>query len=432
MRLYPYASTYPSQFGPQFPKYLSAFHNSLVTCLLGGILLSTGCGRGFDSDTARNPELPRNSTKQSPNAGSLEGNQFTPSESPPPSQRTAAEIIAGFKQLPPDEINDTALAELCALDEAVTEFAALDCSKSRITNAGLNHIAKLKQLQALKIDSTRITPAGVQEVASLPQLQSLSMRGVPHFEIQLANFDAAVAALVEVKTLTDLDLSGTRLSVAGLASIGKMVQLRRLALNDTRLTDSGLAQLKGLVDLEVLEINRTLIGDAGFAHLMPLTKLHTLSMSETEITGAGFAGLANQPRINGFRKIDASKTGFGRQGILGLRGAKSLEVLRIDTAGMTDDSLQVIKGCVNLRELQLSNNPGITDAGLSNLNGLTKLELLGLNSVPRITDRGLGILRNHKQLKQLGVNGSNCTLNGIQQLKQLLPEVKVVFQGQEI
>lgn len=84
-----------------------------------------------------------------------------------------------------------------------------------------------------------------------------------------------------------LDLHGSALTDAGLATVAKCRNLKRLNLNRTAVSDAGLVALKGLTGLEYLNLVGTSIGDAGLTHLAGLTKLQRLYVMGTKITDAG-------------------------------------------------------------------------------------------------------------------------------------------------
>jgi mono/diheme cytochrome c family protein len=116
-----------------------------------------------------------------------------------------------------------------------------------------------------------------------------------------------------------LDLQGSAISDAGLATVAKCRNLTRLHLNRTAVSDAGLAALKGLAGLEYLNLVGTGVGDAGLAHLTGLTKLQRLYVWQTKVTDAGVtrltganAGVAIN-RGPGFSKVDVPDPEGGRR-----------------------------------------------------------------------------------------------------------------------
>jgi uncharacterized membrane protein len=95
-----------------------------------------------------------------------------------------------------------------------------------------------------------------------------------------------------------LDLSGTSVTDAGLATVARFTNLTRLHLNQTAITDSGLAQLSKLQHLEYLNLYGTAVTDDGLSSLTDLRKLRTLYVWQTKVTGAGVSRLRTAlPRL---------------------------------------------------------------------------------------------------------------------------------------
>ena len=63
--------------------------------------------------------------------------------------------------------------------------------------------------------------------------------------------------------LTMLDLTGTRVSNAGLVHLGELGRLKVLWLSGTPVTDDGLVHLRGLSRLQTLRLDGTPVTDAG-------------------------------------------------------------------------------------------------------------------------------------------------------------------------
>jgi Leucine Rich repeat len=152
---------------------------------------------------------------------------------------------------------------------------------------------------------------------------------------------------------------------AEVAQVGRLATLTNLSLSGRRVTDAGLAPLKGLSGLERLEIHCECVTDAGMAHLKRLTNLRELSLSGTPITNDGLAHL---------------------------EGLTNLSLLALGSTQVTDAGLAHLRGLTNLSVLSLSSTQ-VTDSGLSRLKKLGKLSKLHLVRT-QVTDAGV------KQLKQ--------------------------------
>ena len=127
-----------------------------------------------------------------------------------------------------------------------TPRAGLDGTK--VSDAGLEHLKGLTQLQWLYLDGTKVSDAGLEHLKGLTQLQRL-------------------------------DLDDTKVSDAGLEHLKGLTQLQKLDLNGTKVSDAGLEHLKGLTQLQSLCLDDTKVSDAGLEHLKGLTQLQQLYLA---------------------------------------------------------------------------------------------------------------------------------------------------------
>ncbi len=117
--------------------------------------------------------------------------------------------------------------------------------------------------------------------------------------------DDQVKLVSGVANIAELNLAGTTITDAGLASLSGLTNLTRLHLERTALTGSGLASLKGLSQLEYLNLYGTKVDDAALAHLEGLTSLKRLYLWQTNVTDAGVDSLKKAiPGIYVNRGID--------------------------------------------------------------------------------------------------------------------------------
>jgi uncharacterized membrane protein len=104
--------------------------------------------------------------------------------------------------------------------------------------------------------------------------------------------DTELAALRPLAPQTVwLDLSGTRVTDAGLSTVSQFRNLTRLHLNRTRVSDGGLPQLAGLQQLEYLNLYGTGVTDAGLQSLAGLKRLRTLYVWQTSVSDTGLERL---------------------------------------------------------------------------------------------------------------------------------------------
>lgn len=97
--------------------------------------------------------------------------------------------------------------------------------------------------------------------------------------------DAELAKFVPLSgRLAELNLSRSKVTDAGLASLAGMSNLKKLHLPNTAVSDAGIDALLGLSKLEYLNLFNTKITDAGLAKLEKLTNLKHLYVWQTGAT----------------------------------------------------------------------------------------------------------------------------------------------------
>ena len=118
------------------------------------------------------------------------------------------------------------------------------------TDSSLALLKKLDHIETLDLLTSGVTDAGLAHVAELKQLQNLSLEVTP---------------------------------VTGIAQIKGLVNLRVLNLSDTQITDKALEYVQHLQRLEELYLYRINISDAGLVHLKALKHLEVFHFAETNL-----------------------------------------------------------------------------------------------------------------------------------------------------
>jgi hypothetical protein len=125
--------------------------------------------------------------------------------------------------------------------------------------------AKMPRLIALDLSHTDLGDAG--------------LRGITHLPLRFLN------------------ISGSKATDAGLASLGTTSSLRKLVLSHTKISDTGLYFLQSLSRLTLLMLNGTTVSDEGLPHLLRLPKLRVLYLGSTRITEKAVRSLAQMTRL---------------------------------------------------------------------------------------------------------------------------------------
>jgi beta-lactamase regulating signal transducer with metallopeptidase domain/Leucine-rich repeat (LRR) protein len=267
------------------------------------------------------------------------------------------------------------------------DLNALDVLSGKLTDAGLEHLKNLKDLEGIYLEenSPQITNAGLSYLQGLTNLKALTIES-PQIT------DAGITYLENFTVLEELGIFDTKITDAGLVHIQKLTKLKRLYLNGNKITDAGLAQLKNLSVLWELRLANTQVTDAGMVYIKNMTGIRRLNLGNTKVTDAGFEQI---------------------------KDLTQLQFLTINGSQITDAGLANFKDFTGMQFLVLGDT-NITDKGLEYLRGMINLERLYLQDT-KITDAGLEFLKGMINLRRLYVQGTKVTVTGILQLKKSLP-----------
>ncbi|HEV8072018.1 MAG TPA: protein kinase [Planctomycetaceae bacterium] len=302
----------------------------------------------------------------------------------------------------PNQPQPTEVPAGTALPAADFELTQINLNARPVTDAGLDELTGLKNLNELVLSKTQITDAGVAHLQGLTGLKHLL-------------------------------LNETQVTDAGLTNLRGLKNLNLLMLNWSKVADSGLVHLESLTELRALYLRGTQATDTGLKHLQPLIKLETLNLSRLPVTDSGFAQLHGLTQL---RWLDLESTRVTDAGLTNLRTLKDLQYLDLNGTAVTDSGLVHLEGLTELRSLHLRRTH-VTDAGLKHLGTLTKLETLNLSGLP-VTDNGLRNLRTLKDLRHLSLDRTAVTDAGLVHLEPLtklesvnLGETQVTAAGLE-
>jgi hypothetical protein len=231
------------------------------------------------------------------------------------------------------DITDVGMPYLAAL----TGLKSLDLSHSMIGDVGLESLPALSELEELNLGGTRITGTNLNFLRLLPKLKKLSFSG-----IQRRNAGACWTPLITdldlntislLSGLEDLNLGvgvslgktgvpvgagncrvtgGIQLTDLGVAKLAKLTRLRRLDISGAKISPAGLSALKKLPQLERLSLwNCTALNDSAAPALAALPKLGNIDLSYTSVGDETLKGLATVPDLKLVYLTDTKVTAAG-------------------------------------------------------------------------------------------------------------------------
>jgi Leucine-rich repeat (LRR) protein len=168
------------------------------------------------------------------------------------------------------------------------EIERIQLDNTPLTNEDLASVAGLTNLRELLIDDphSRITAAGIQHLANLPKLTHLRIRGRMD--------EATLAAIAKLTTLQVLNVPQTTCDDAALRHLESLPHLEQLRFGSPHITDAGMQTLRGLKALKRLHLIDVPITDVGLAKLAEIEQLESLYIDGSAITDAGLEALFRQ------------------------------------------------------------------------------------------------------------------------------------------
>ncbi len=233
------------------------------------------------------------------------------------------------------------------------------------TDKGLEALTRCTGLEELSIGSIGITDAGMDHIAKLAKLKRLNLFGCDNVT------DKGLAKLAGIKSLTTLYVSHANITISGLAQLNSLSNLTTLRVYDLR-RGGAILDLSGLANLEDLMLgfarkSGEVFTDADLVSLADLKRLTMVQIGPRDFTDKGIRHLARLPRIE-------------RLGVGGPR--------------LTDEVLKFLSDMKTLNHLTIDDG-NFTDRGLRYLEGLKLLEFLHVTSVNAFSETAVQHLRNN-------------------------------------
>lgn len=172
------------------------------------------------------------------------------------------------------------ISRLNSLDDDVS----LSLDGTDTTDKALAYLEGLEKLAGLELAYTKVTDAGIPHLAKINHLWRLDLNGTNVT-------DKGLACLEGLTNLRDLALASTNITDAGIPYLRKFHYVYTLNLAGTRITDDGLAHLEGCANLYFLDLGSTSVTDRGIPHLARVYNLQHLNLAGTKVTDGGVKAL---------------------------------------------------------------------------------------------------------------------------------------------
>lgn len=251
-------------------------------------------------------------------------------------------------------VSDEAIGRLASLP-AQDVPAGVSFQMCPLRDAQLERLAK-QRLMGLHFKGTRITDAGLRHLAGMDSLVSLDLTST-------AITDAGLAHLSRLGRLKYLYLDATKITGEGLRYLRDLHNLEVLNLQQTGVRGPGLAQLATLQSLNALDLSQTPIVDDDLKQLPVLTKLAYIGLSTTKVTDRG---LENLKTLKNLVALNLAQTAITDQGLENLDCWPHLEVVVLEGTKVSDRGLARLQAMKHLKTLTIS-SPGVTQGAVDRL-----------------------------------------------------------------
>jgi len=324
------------------------------------------------------------------------------------------------------------------IEPAFPKLFHLDVAHCRITDVALTHFGHQSSLRTLILRGCRhIGDAGMERLATLTALQYFDarhceeVRSLPAEWTELRTLlltrtafaETEAAVLAKMTKLTELDLRACRILKRGFELISKLVHLKRLTLAETALTNPSLLQIcKNVPHLVALDVSHTEITDVGAEGVGQLVNLEVLHMDTSGITNRAVASVSGLKKL---QRLDLFGTSVSDSGLFHLASLPDLRELEICSGAISNRGVEMISRLTTLRSLNLSQNRSIDGKGLRCLRALTKLTHLNLSNTS-ISAVSLRHLHGLTELESLSIFGCEVNSCEIEALQELLPKLRTL------
>lgn len=409
------------------------------------------------------------------------------------------DVLASLSSIP--TLEEVGLAKGTVSERGVAELAGIRSLKAlhfrgmNINDAGLASLAKLPNLEFMRLVQTDVTDDGLKVLADM----SLTGMSLGSWNEDSRVTDAGLAHLAGARKLKDLWLYGPAFTDDSIEHLVRMPGLRNLHLYTPNITDAGIEslrkQLKKVSDRrgepvpdedmdpaetdpgETIdngsdrEIAELLDGLGGFVkpvgggkyfddlpdgdfrvegvsffrkqrgfkngHIALLAKLPELKavwFYDSEMDDDGFATLGEMENVvENVTELHFHRSAFGPKGLAALTKLRSLTNLDLWHTDLINDDLKLLAKMGELRELTLFQHSKrkfgpafLTDDCLKHLAAIPKLETLNLTG-QQFTDAGLPAVAAIEGLETVRIKGTRVTEEAIAELKRLRPRLGVIY-----
>lgn len=147
--------------------------------------------------------------------------------------------------------------------------------------------------------------------------------------------------------------------------------------NEVHMSDRAVGFVAHLTGLRIVDFDKSDTTDAGAAKLASMPNLTGISSSESLITGTCFKSLSTCPKLEVMR---IGSVQINNESLRFLKDFKSLRRLDLTRVGLNSQGVEHLAKCKTLTYLDISSNPKLTGKDLAKLMALKKLAVINVRN----------------------------------------------------
>jgi Leucine-rich repeat (LRR) protein len=265
-------------------------------------------------------------------------------------------------------------------------------------------------LQAISQNETVTTFGGedlpftediANEYSGIPSLRELQLTQSYHYGLEDIFFDDSdYPLLVKIESLESLQISGYKITGAGISVLSELPNLQSLSLYETSIGDDAMKEISQIKTLETLDLSYSPVTAVGLRELENLPHLRSLTI--TWIDPSTVDALLNCPNLEELRLIDSD---ISTEDVDAVGRLNSLQALTLGGDWTEDRLLELLPKMQELRELRIRSWNPLDNRALLAASRCLNLERLAILRVEGVTTEGLTALQNLERLTALELIG---------------------------
>lgn len=231
----------------------------------------------------------------------------------------------------------------------LSKIESLNIIATKANDEWIAPLGKLKTLKTLKFTNNgKLSDAGLEKLAGLKQLEAFSFVGTGMKGHAYAKFEAWTA-------LTRVSHRGSSIDDEGLTLLcAKFPNLESISLAHAKCGDAGVAQLPKLTKLKGLELGSKNATPGSLVHVAKMS-LEYLQLGDGLDAPEGVAAIKGMTTLRRLTLTNAKS--LGDADLQAVAGIKGLESLELNSVELTDERLPLLKSFSHLKELRIVNRP---------------------------------------------------------------------------